>query len=178
VSSPPGDVTIFDGKQRRGTTAAATGVFPPAAMPVFATASRIYLRGSEAGCWQWLEFDGSGITSASEPCSTDLPTDAVRDGGVVYLTDGERSHVVSLFEAPSSFSTPFWPLLVDPARRRAYRVSSNVSGVSQAVGFNLDNQEQQIGAQLRLNAPYGGAAHLAGDGSVVIVGPTVVTLWP
>jgi hypothetical protein len=178
VSSPPGDVTIFDGKQRRGTTAAATGVFPPAAMPVFATASRIYLRGSEAGCWQWLEFDGSGITSASEPCSTDLPTDAVRDGGVVYLTDGERSHVVSLFEAPSSFSTPFWPLLVDPARRRAYRVTSNVSGVSQAVGFNLDNQEQQIGAQLRLNAPYGGAAHLAGDGSVVIVGPTVVTLWP
>ncbi len=130
-------VTIYDRGQPRLTNAIAEG-FQASDAPVFSTSSRIYLSPANGSCWRWMTFDPSGISGGSFSCAVDPGSDAVHDGGFVYLTDGQRAYLVT---APANLgSGQQTSFLVDLPRRRVI-MGSNYSGV---VEYNLDSRQQTL----------------------------------
>jgi hypothetical protein len=163
--NPVVGLKLFDRDRSRYTTSLGAG-FAAGDMPAFATASRIYLSQSTSYCWRWMDFDAGGITGGSPACSTDMPPDAVRDGGFLYLADGQRTYVISA-PAPAVAGGPVLAtFLADPSRRRAEQLAGTSSVI--LTEYNLDSFQQVTKAQF-LSGSYGASLLLGADGALVIV---------
>jgi hypothetical protein len=166
--------TIFDRDQPRLSGSLNAG-FAAADAPVFATASRIYLAQSDSHCWRWMDYDANGIIGGSPGCSTDLPADAVRDGGFLYLTNGQDTYLV---DAPSGAATVGQPTyLVDTHGRRV--VQSTNSPISTLITvFDLDSKGQFSIPSLAGGSSGGQVLHLGLDGTAIIVTASWIAVIP
>jgi hypothetical protein len=174
VWNPVVGVTLFDRDRPRYATPLGAG-FAAGDMPIFATASRIYLSQSTSYCWRWMDFDAVGIAGGSPACSTELPPEAVRDGGFLYLADGSRTYVIAA-PAPALVGGPaLATFLADPSRRRA----EQLAGVSSVIltEYNLDSRQQVTRAQF-LSGSYGTSLLLGADGALVIVTANWIGVLP
>jgi hypothetical protein len=164
-------VTIYDNGQARPNGPAAAG-FKTGDSPVFATASRIYLNAPTGACWQWMEFDASGITGGSPNCSPAAPPDAVRDGAFLYLTDGDRTYPVWLPQDQSSGPYGSRRMIADVPHRVVY-VTAVAGSSARVLQYNLDNQQLRLLAQfLSPGSPLPGA----GGGILYVTSAWAVSL--
>jgi hypothetical protein len=166
VWTPGMGVTIFDGANARPVNSLARG-FSLQDAPAFVTASRIYLNRPNPGCWQWMTFYEDGIAGGSPACSTELPPDAVRETGFLYLRDGERTYPVSF---PSSSTAPGTEAryMIDLPRRRAFQLN----GLA-LIEYGIDDLQQRVRTQLLASSA--GLLLPGADGAALIVGFNVIT---
>ena len=149
--NPSSGVAIFDGDRIRPNGSVRAG-FKATDEPAFVTQSRIYLNGPSNACWQWMDFDADGITGGSPGCSAEEPPGVARDGGLVYLLDGERTFAVSLPDLLLPRSPP--PLkkrIYDLARRRAY-LANTWPFTNSVQLYEFDLKTQQPSAEIPLTA--------------------------
>jgi DNA-binding beta-propeller fold protein YncE len=142
VALTGGVATIYDGSQPRWRTTAypvADEIIQP---PVLATASRVYFSNQpgvafSSACWQWLDFDMTGVISAQNQCAGQ-PDGMLQEGVLRYLTDGQRAVGVSLPGTGVSTLTQPQVLAVDLAGGNAY-----AGGISPSLTeFNLSTGAQ------------------------------------
>ncbi len=97
----------------------------------------------------WMDYDDSGVTATTDDCQVALPPDAVADSGLLYLTSGTRSLVVTTPSLASLFQRGYinQSLAIQPARRRAFALF----GGSILLEFNLETGRQP---QLLLPSSY------------------------
>lgn len=160
-------VTIYDGPHPRPLLSPPANPSLPNG-PMFATAHQIFITarsGAGPACWEWLDYNLTGVTGAMTNC-VDAPPSAIDDGGLTYLTDGARVMPVALpFTLPADGANV---IVADLTRRRAFWW--NGTAYSPALTrFDLDTQQQSIVATFQPNGlravfvtPAGGLLALTG----------------
>lgn len=144
VSTTLSGAQIYDRDKKRGASSIAAG-FQAGDQIMFATHDRIYLASTDGSCWRWMDYDAYGITGGNPVCSAATPADAARDGGLLYLRDGERVYPVAVpVGATSSTPSAACPI-ADIERRRVYCYVNQYSA-TKVVEHDLDNFEQRVRA--------------------------------
>lgn len=151
-----GQTVIYDGAVPRFLTALDSGVqlysligaefiWPFAA---FASGNRVIFENlsvSGGACWQWLDFDSFSVEGGSSVCGPE-PPELVHDHGVSYLTDGNRTLVVTF---PGGAGTGYQPiLLVDPNQRSAWSLAQGT-----LTTLNLDSLAQSASSITSIGIP-------------------------
>jgi hypothetical protein len=166
-------IAIYDGPHPRPYPSTAVNPVLPTG-PMFATRDRIFIAsyGYNLPCWEWLDFNGTGITGGTASCA-DAPPGAIHDHGLIYLTDGTRVMAATL-----PFTVPSYTSLLpaaDLTHRRAFGLGGSAYQPS-IVRFDLDTQQQSTLATLQI---YGMAAiFVTPSGGLLLLNGSGMFLFP